>query len=66
MVAVCFTAVWASFLVFDVHPILVHFLPDVALLCDSHHCNKPKEQGAYNTDMISFSVHYSQKYMYPY
>ena len=43
----CFAAVWASFLVFDVHSILLHFLPDVALLCYSHHCSKAKEQGMY-------------------
>ena len=65
MVTVCFTAVWDSFLVFDVHSILVHFLPDVALLCYSLHCNKAKEQGTCNIHLsFLFTMHDSQKYQY--
>jgi len=65
VVAVCFTAVWASFLVFDIHSLLVHFLPDVALLCYSHHCNKAKEQGMCNIHVIFlFTICDSQKYAY--
>ena len=65
MVTVCFTAFWASFLVFDIHSILVHFLPDVALLCYSLHCNKAKEQGMSNIHLIIlFTMGDSQKYPY--
>ena len=45
MVAVCFTAFWASFVVFDIYSFFVYFLLDVALLCCSNHNTERKGQG---------------------
>ena len=53
MVAVCFSAIRTSLLVFDINPVSVHILSVVALLCYSKHSSKRKGQGTNNFHSLS-------------